>query len=148
MVLSNILDICLSVIPQINPFEFESEVNTGEGVQLTCYVGKGDMPLTISWSFNSKPIKNIFGVSTVPVGSRTNLLIINSVQPEHAGVYQCQAGNPGGMIEHNAELFVNGIDVFGAHIFIVFNALYTNFFSQFIFVFICLPVTIKYLKYP
>lgn len=99
----------LSVIPQINPFEFESEVNTGEGVQLTCYVGKGDLPLNITWFFNHKPVRNIFGVSTVAVGSRTNLLIINSVQPDHAGIYSCEASNPGGKIDHKAELFVNGI---------------------------------------
>lgn len=99
----------ISVVPQINPFEFEGEVNTGEGVQLTCYVGRGDDPLNISWTFNNKPIRNIFGVSTVPVGSRTNLLIINSVQPDHAGIYTCHAVNPGGMNEHSAELFVNGI---------------------------------------
>lgn len=84
-------------------------MNTGEGVQLTCYVGKGDAPLNISWAFNNKTIRNIFGVSTVPVGSRTNLLIINSVQPDHAGAYTCQASNSGGTVEHSAELFVNGI---------------------------------------
>lgn len=96
-------------MPQINPFEFESEVNTGEGVQLTCYVGKGDVPLNMSWSFNDKPVRSMFGVSTVSVGSRTILLIINSVQPEHAGVYTCQAANFGGKIHHSTELFVNGI---------------------------------------
>lgn len=83
-------------------------MNTGEGVQLTCYVGKGDVPLNISWFFKNKPIRNILGISTVQVGSRTNLLIINSVQPEHADVYTCKAENSGGMTEHSAELFVNG----------------------------------------
>lgn len=87
-------------------------MNTNEGVQLTCYVGKGDGPLNITWFFNNKPIKNIFGASTVSVGSRTVLLIINSVQPDHAGVYTCQAVNPGGLAEHNAQLFVNGISEF------------------------------------
>lgn len=111
MILTNLCNLPLSVIPQINPFEFESEVNTGEGVQLNCYVGKGDIPVDITWSFNKKPIRNIFGVSTVPVGSRTNLLIINSVQPEHAGEYTCQAANAGGVVEHSAELFVNGIEL-------------------------------------
>lgn len=109
----------LTVIPQINPFEFEGEVNTGEGVQLTCYVGKGDLPLNISWSFNTKRIRNVFGVATVPVGSQTNLLIINSVQPEHAGVYSCQASNLGGNVEQSAELFVNGDTITFKLIFLI-----------------------------
>lgn len=104
-----IIIIQLTVLPQINPFEFESKVNTGEGVQLTCYVGKGDVPLNISWSFNNKPIRSVFGISTVPVGSQTSLLIINSVQPEHAGLYSCHVSNLVGDTVHSAELFVNGI---------------------------------------
>lgn len=83
-------------------------MNTGDSVQLNCYVSKGDTPLNISWLLNNKEIKNIFGSSTIPIGTRTNLLTINSVQPEHAGLYTCRALNVGGEARHSTELFING----------------------------------------
>lgn len=96
-------------MPHITAFEFEGEVNTGDSVQLNCYVNKGDAPLNITWLLNGKEIKNNFGVSTIAIGSRTNLLTINSVQPDHSGVYTCKATNKGGATLHNTELLINGI---------------------------------------
>lgn len=104
-----IIVISSSVLPYITPFEFEGEVNTGDSVQLNCYVGKGDTPLNISWLLNGKEIENIFGITTISIGSRTNLLTITSVQPEHAGLYACEASNKGGEGAHTAELLINGI---------------------------------------
>lgn len=100
------------VLPHITPFEFEGEANTDDSVQLTCYVSKGDTPLTISWTLNGKKISSHSGISVVPIGERTSLLIISSVQAEHAGVYTCTAANRAGQVVHNATLLVNGICVF------------------------------------
>lgn len=99
----------LTVLPHITPFEFEGEANTDDSVQLTCYVGKGDTPLSITWTLNEKKILSHSGVTIVPIGERTSLLIINSVQAEHAGVFTCHASNKAGQSSHNATLFVNGI---------------------------------------
>lgn len=98
----------IAVLPHITPFEFEGEANTDESVQLTCYVGKGDTPLTITWTLNGKKIVPHSGITTVPIGDRTSLLIINSVQAEHSGVFTCTASNRAGKSSHNATLFVNG----------------------------------------
>lgn len=96
------------VLPHITPFEFESEANTGDSVQLNCHVSKGDTPLNISWLLNGKEIKNVFGITTTSFGTRTNLLTINSVQAEHSGLYTCRASNRGGEAAHTAELLING----------------------------------------
>ncbi|KAG5890611.1 hypothetical protein JTB14_005121 [Gonioctena quinquepunctata] len=101
-------ELVIKVGPHITPFEFEGEVNTGDSVQLTCYVSKGDIPLNITWLLNGKKIQNTFGINMISIGTKTNLLTINSVQAEHAGVYTCRASNKGGEVEQNAELFING----------------------------------------
>lgn len=84
----------------------------GDSVQVACYVSKGDTPLNIKWMLNGKTIKNVFGISTIPIGDRTNLLTISSVQPEHVGHYTCTASNTVGNILYSAELLVNGTLIF------------------------------------
>ncbi|XP_049823740.1 Down syndrome cell adhesion molecule-like protein Dscam2 [Aethina tumida] len=105
---SHSAELLINVLPHITPFEFEGEVNTGDSVQLNCYVSKGDLPLNITWMLNGKPIETSWGISMIPIGTKTNLLTINSVQPEHAGVYNCVASNKGGTSTQQAELFING----------------------------------------
>lgn len=94
--------------PHITPFEFEGDANTGDNLQLTCHVSKGDTPIEISWFLNNEEIKNMYGITTLSIGARTNLLTINSAQSEHAGVYTCKAANKGGEGTQKAELFING----------------------------------------
>lgn len=111
--LSYFSSLCISSVgPHITPFEFEGEANTGDNLQLTCHVSKGDIPLEITWLLNNKEIKNTYGITTLPIGSRTNLLTISSVQSEHSGVYTCKATNKGGEASHSAELFINGTTKF------------------------------------
>lgn len=76
--------------PHITPFEFEGD----------------------AWFLNDKEIKNTYGITTLSIGARTNLLTINSAQPEHVGVYICKAVNKGGEAIHSAELFINGTTEF------------------------------------
>lgn len=102
-----------TVLPYIIPFEFEGDANTGDSVQLNCYVSKGDTPLTITWTLNGENIKPDIGISAVLIGQRTNLLTINSVEAEHAGEYTCLALNKAGRTLHSATLNVNGIFIIG-----------------------------------
>lgn len=99
---------CPAVLPHITPFEFEHETNTGDSVQLNCYISKGDTPLKITWKLNGNSILPHFGISTIPIGDRTSLLTIAAVQPEHAGNYSCVASNRAGQVSRNATLFING----------------------------------------
>lgn len=94
--------------PYITPFAFEGEANTGDSVQLTCYVSKGDIPIQINWSHNNKSISPHSGVSIVPIGTKTSLITIGAVSAEHAGMYSCKSENKAGISIHEAELLVNG----------------------------------------
>jgi hypothetical protein len=99
-------------VPYITPFGFEGEANSGDSVQLTCYVAKGDGPLSILWSFQGKDSSTVNGVMTTKIGDRTSLLTIASVVAGHGGEYTCTARNAGGSANHSAVLLVNGIVLF------------------------------------
>ncbi|KAF2905043.1 hypothetical protein ILUMI_01126, partial [Ignelater luminosus] len=98
----------INVLPYIAPFDFEGEVNTGDSVQLNCYVSKGDLPVSITWTLNGKPITLHSGISMMPIGGRTSLLTISSVEADHAGDFDCTASNKAGSSNHMATLFING----------------------------------------
>lgn len=97
-----------SVLPHINPFAFEEEANSGDSVQLTCHASKGDLPLTIRWLHNARPIFSHLGVLTNKIGDRISLLTIPSVSDKHSGDYQCVVDNKAGRVNYTARLYVNG----------------------------------------
>lgn len=94
--------------PYITPFSFDDEANTGDNIQLSCHVGKGDLPMDITWTLNDRKISPHTGVSIVPFGTRTSLLTIGYVTAEHAGEYSCHAVNNAGHGVHSTMLLVNG----------------------------------------
>lgn len=74
-----------------------------------CAIGKGDLPLEISWMFDGRPIE--FDQSdTVKIdnGNRRKLLTIESVSARHAGEYTCVASNLAGSVSRSAHLVING----------------------------------------
>ena len=95
--------------PQIVPFSFgEETVNEGEFLQVTCNVKRGDQPLTISWSLKGDVISSEPEITTTMIGSRTSILMINSVGYRHSGEYSCIARNKAGNDFYSTTLKVNG----------------------------------------
>ncbi|RZF38601.1 hypothetical protein LSTR_LSTR010934 [Laodelphax striatellus] len=102
------LEVQVLVRPHITPFSFEGDANSGEGAQLTCYVGKGDTPLLISWSVGDLELtSSSAGVIMTKIGERTSLLTLTNVTAASAGNYTCTAVNRGGTANHTAMLSVN-----------------------------------------
>lgn len=97
-----------AVLPHIHPFEFEEEANSGDSVQLTCHASKGDLPLTIKWLHNGRPMFSHLGVLTNKIGDRISLLTISSVKDQNSGEYTCVAENQAGHVNYTARLYVNG----------------------------------------
>lgn len=97
-----------AVLPHIHPFAFEEEANSGDSVQLTCHASKGDLPLTIKWLHNGRPIFAHLGVVTNKIGDRISLLTIASVTDQNGGDYTCVAENRAGQVNFTAKLYVNG----------------------------------------
>lgn len=77
-------------------------------MQLTCIASKGDHPISFSWLLNGFEV-GAAEASTVNVGQKTSLLIIQSVTSRHAGLYTCRAVNLGGESNRSAELHVKGM---------------------------------------
>lgn len=95
----------------MSPFTFgEESINAGEMASAQCAVGKGDLPLEISWMFDGQPIEFDYS-DTIKIdsGKRHKLLTIESVSARHAGEYTCIASNLAGSVSRSANLVINGI---------------------------------------
>ena len=96
--------------PEIVPFSFGFDtIDQGRFAQLSCVISHGDMPMTITWSLKGDIISSDPTMTTTMIGRQMSLLIIQSVDYHHSGVYTCRAENPAGVTTHSAELKVNGI---------------------------------------
>ena len=47
-------------------------------------------------------------MTTTMLGTQASMLVIQSVDYQHSGVYTCRAENPAGITTYSAELKVNG----------------------------------------
>lgn len=101
--------LCTTVLPHINPFTFDGEANSGDSVQLTCHVAKGDLPLQIKWLFKDQPIFAHLGIITSKFGDRSSFLTVPSVTADNSGNYTCVATNNAGQFNYTAQLYVYGI---------------------------------------
>lgn len=81
----------------------------GSAAQVTCLASEGDLPMDVQWHFRGSNVSSLgMGMSTTRVGSRTNLLVIDTVTPENGGLYTCRASNAAGFADYSAELLVQG----------------------------------------
>ena len=104
-----LLQLCISVPPEISPFSFSSDVvNEGIYAQVSCIVQSGDLPITITWSLKGDVISSEPGLMTAQIGQRASILSIDSVGYRHSGTYTCTARNEAGTASTSAELKVNG----------------------------------------
>ena len=77
---------------------------------MTCVVSSGDRPLSIKWSLKGDIVSSDDTMTTTMLGTQASMLVIQSVDYQHSGVYTCRAENPAGITTHSAELRVNGTD--------------------------------------
>jgi hypothetical protein len=106
------LKICKKFIvepPEILPISFGKDVvNEGDFGQLVCTVIRGDEPFSFTWSLQGAVVSSEPGLITSQLGSRTSILMINSVGHRHSGMYTCNVSNLAGTLSSTAELKVNG----------------------------------------
>lgn len=95
--------------PRIIPISFGQEIfDEGTLAQLMCTISAGDEPLGITWSFHGNDISSDSGIMTSNFGAKTSILMIQSVDHGHRGLYTCMAKNNAGKSSSTAELKVNG----------------------------------------
>jgi hypothetical protein len=95
--------------PQLSPMSFgEDIVDEGNFGQLVCTVVRGDPPFSFTWSLQGDVVHSEPGLTTSQIGTRTSILMINSVGHRHSGQYTCNVKNSAGLATASAELKVNG----------------------------------------
>ncbi|KAF0295703.1 Titin [Amphibalanus amphitrite] len=92
--------------PEIVPFDVVAPLSTGEDAALTCRASKGDTPMTLSWTFDGRPVTSEMGVNVISAGARTSFLTIQSVGAANSGEYTCTAANDVGEASQSARLTV------------------------------------------
>lgn len=103
-------------MPTIIPFTFgEEELNFDESVTATCSITKGDVPITIWWTFNQdgdnvgQNLTTNDGILVTRNTQKVSMLAIDAVKARHRGNYTCFAQNKGGVTHHSAYLAINGL---------------------------------------
>nr|6ZR7_AAA Chain AAA, Down syndrome cell adhesion molecule [Homo sapiens] len=93
-----------TVPPFIQPFEFP-RFSIGQRVFIPCVVVSGDLPITITWQKDGRPIPGSLGV-TIDNIDFTSSLRISNLSLMHNGNYTCIARNEAAAVEHQSQLIV------------------------------------------
>lgn len=96
----------LTVPPFIQPFEFP-RYSIGHRVFVPCVVRSGDLPISINWEKDGRPINASLGV-TIDNIDFTSSLRISNLQRVHNGTYTCIARNDAAVVKYQSQLIVRG----------------------------------------
>ncbi|XP_014244430.1 Down syndrome cell adhesion molecule-like protein Dscam2 isoform X8 [Cimex lectularius] len=101
------LEVQVMVLPKIIPFGFGGPTFAGQPVQVTCLVVEGDFPLSIDWSFEGAEVSAESDITTIRIGDKGSMLLINFAKSHHSGSYTCTVKNPAGIASFTANLEIN-----------------------------------------
>uniref|UniRef100_A0A671DXN7 DS cell adhesion molecule n=1 Tax=Rhinolophus ferrumequinum TaxID=59479 RepID=A0A671DXN7_RHIFE len=101
---SQSVHVTVKVPPFIQPFEFP-RFSIGQRVFIPCVVVSGDLPITITWQKDGRPIPASLGV-TIDNIDFTSSLRISNLSLMHNGNYTCIARNEAAAMEHQSQLIV------------------------------------------
>ncbi|XP_071527560.1 cell adhesion molecule Dscam2-like isoform X6 [Panulirus ornatus] len=93
--------------PQVAPFTLPGALWAGSRVAVQCVAVQGDPPVTLAWLHDGAAATSTPGVTVTPLGQFVLALVIESLRPEHAGNYTCQARSPAATASHSATLRVH-----------------------------------------
>ncbi|GFG32700.1 hypothetical protein Cfor_00545 [Coptotermes formosanus] len=100
-------EVAVIVPPKLSPFTSDVIQHVGERASLTCSVTKGDLPLTIMWLKDGRPLDPSQRVSITQVDQFNSILLIESLSPDHNGNYSCVARNLAAEVSRTQQLVVN-----------------------------------------
>ncbi|VTJ69562.1 Hypothetical predicted protein [Marmota monax] len=101
---SQSVHVTVKVPPFIQPFEFP-RFSIGQRVFIPCVVVSGDLPITITWQKDGRPIPASLGV-TIDNIDFTSSLRISNLSLLHNGNYTCIARNEAAAVAHQSQLIV------------------------------------------
>lgn len=87
--------------------------------------------MDLKWSFDGSQNLSRLGISTVKVGKRASMLVIESATSMHRGMFQCTATNLAGFTTYTTNLEIHGnLNIFKCHgLFIYFLFCMVNYTS-------------------
>lgn len=94
-------------VPEVRIFGAEDTFAAGEDASLTCNV-KGDTPMNITWTMDGQGISPGLGVSIIPAGPKTSIIMIGHVSYKHSADFSCVASNIVGVDQQTVGLVVEG----------------------------------------
>lgn len=127
----------LPVTPKITPFTFgDGPAQTGQAVNIQCFVSDGDLPIRIKWMLNGNDLESDDDVSIISTGKRSSALTIEPVGANHAGNYSCYAQNFVGSAEFSSDLKVIGYFQRFIFLFMYFLFYFPQFSTSPIYIYI------------
>ena len=101
-----------TVGPVIEDFKFDGKLQAGMRTRIYCNVAQGDLPLTITWLKDGKPLNQLNDplakVSIREMDQFSKALLMEQLSPVNNGNYTCQVSNDAATVTHSAQLIVNG----------------------------------------
>ncbi|XP_037034782.1 Down syndrome cell adhesion molecule-like protein Dscam2 isoform X7 [Bradysia coprophila] len=101
-------EVTVIVPPKLSSFQSTTLLlNVGDRASLTCSVVKGDLPLTITWRKDGRPIDPSQHMSIKHVDQYNSILVIENLASHHTGNYSCCVKNLAAEVENSQSLLVN-----------------------------------------
>ena len=119
-----------TVSPVVEPFAFSTDVVAGRRAGVACIVSAGDLPITIEWLKDGRPLEPGLA-ATISTSDFTSFLSFPRLSRAHTGNYTCRAENPAAASEFTAPMRVQGLfptfEFFP--IFMIFTTLHLHFYN-------------------
>lgn len=92
------------------PFSFHSGLEDGNRLQVSCSIMSGDLPITIEWRKDGRPLTSIMSDASVSEQQHqfASNLLFSDLSARHSGSYTCVASNAAASANFTAPLVVRG----------------------------------------
>ncbi|XP_077561118.1 cell adhesion molecule Dscam1-like [Haemaphysalis longicornis] len=92
--------------PVVSPFSFPDDLTEGKRAGAACIVSDGDLPISISWLKDGRPLDPALAASVAEANDYTSFLSFTGVRQLHTGNYTCVASNPAAAANYTAPMVV------------------------------------------
>ncbi|KAH6936506.1 hypothetical protein HPB50_018450 [Hyalomma asiaticum] len=92
--------------PVVSPFSFPDDLTEGKRAGAACIVSDGDLPITIEWFKDGRPLDAALEASVAKANDYTSFLSFTGVLQLHSGNYTCVASNPAASANYTAPMLV------------------------------------------
>ncbi|KAK4287145.1 hypothetical protein Pmani_039780, partial [Petrolisthes manimaculis] len=99
--------LAVSVPPRLARVSFAEGTRAGMRAQAACFVQEGDLPLTLTWHKDGRPMDPRLDVRTSQIDDSTSILVIDPATAAHTGNYTCVATNAARTATSTARLTVS-----------------------------------------